>query len=373
MSVEPLVIDSGSGSIKAGFAAGEQPDVIFQSYVGRPKHQQVMAVTDNTLDAPVFIGDAATELRGVLALSRPMAHGSVHSWDDMCLLWKHIYSELKVSASEHPVLLTESPLNPSKNRAKMAEIFFEKFNVPALYIQAQSILSLYASGRTTGVVLDCGDGVSSTVPIFEGFAVLPAIQRIDIGGHTVTEQLKKLLRKRGYSFYSSSELEILRTVKEARCYISEDPAQEPQEGDKKTLDAGYLLPDGTRLHLGNASYRAPELLFKPSLIGLEYPGVHDCVLKSVMACDLDIRGALLGFVLLSGGSTQFQGFGKRLCSELQNSCSPEVNIKIYAPANRTTSAWTGGSILASLATFQRMYVSKQEYMENGVHALQNMF
>ncbi|CAH3186753.1 unnamed protein product, partial [Porites evermanni] len=196
---QPIVIDNGSGVIKAGFAGDQIPKYHFPNFVGRPKHVRVMA---GALEGDIFIGPKAEEHRGLLNIRYPMEHGVVRDWNDMERIWQYIYSkdQLQTFSEEHPVLLTEAPLNPRRNREKAAEIFFETFNVPALFISMQAVLSLYATGRTTGVVLDAGDGVSHSVPIYEGFAMPHSIMRTDIAGRDVTAFLRLLLRKEGFNF-----------------------------------------------------------------------------------------------------------------------------------------------------------------------------
>uniref|UniRef100_A0A7N4NIA9 Actin related protein 1A n=1 Tax=Sarcophilus harrisii TaxID=9305 RepID=A0A7N4NIA9_SARHA len=217
---QPVVIDNGSGVIKAGFAGDQIPKYCFPNYVGRPKHVRVMA---GALEGDIFIGPKAEEHRGLLSIRYPMEHGIVKDWNDMERIWQYVYSkdQLQTFSEEHPVLLTEAPLNPRKNRERAAEVFFETFNVPALFISMQAVLSLYATGRTTGVVLDSGDGVTHAVPIYEGFAMPHSIMRIDIAGRDVSRFLRLYLRKEGYDFHSSSEFEIVKTIKERACCAKE--------------------------------------------------------------------------------------------------------------------------------------------------------
>jgi len=167
---QPIVIDNGSGLLKAGFAGGNAPRSTFLSCVGRVKHSTRAMPGGAFQGGDYFVGPKVEEHRGALLLSHPMEHGVVHNWSDMEKIWSYIYDKdnLNVNSEDHAVLLTEAPLNPYENREKSAELFFEKFNVPALYVELQAILSLYASGRTTGIVLDCGDGVTHTVPVYEG-------------------------------------------------------------------------------------------------------------------------------------------------------------------------------------------------------------
>lgn len=363
-SNQPVVIDNGSGIIKAGFAGGEKPKIVFGSVVGRAKHVRTMI--GGVLDSAdsVFVGKKAEEHRGAFRLSYPMTHGVVESWPDMERVWAHVYDRdnLGVPPEEHPVLLTEAPLNPYRNRQRCAEVFFESFSVPAMFVAPQAVLSLYASGRTTGVVLDCGDGVTHCVPVYEGFAIRHAITRSDVAGRDVTEQLQLLLRRVGCNMHTSAEKEIVRQIKEEACYVAFNPVKEEEQA---LPDVNYKLPDGQVIALGRERFRAPEILFHPDIIGSECLGVHDCLVTAVMRSDMDMRRTLFSQVVLSGGSTCFTGFGDRLLSEVRRSAHRSLKIRITAPPERKLSTWIGGSILASLASFKSMWVTKQEYEEHG--------
>ncbi|KAK6359009.1 Actin-like protein [Orbilia brochopaga] len=361
---QPVVIDNGSGTIKAGFAGEDTPKCYFNSFVGRPKHPRVLA---GALEGDVFIGSRAQDLRGLLKIKYPLEHGIVTDWDDMERVWQYVYSdELKTLSEEHPVLLTEAPLNPRANRDMAAQIFFETFNVPALFTSVQAVLSLYASGRTTGIVLDSGDGVSHAVPVYEGFSIPSAVRRIDVAGRDVTEHLQTLLRKSGAVFHTSAEKEVVRLIKEKTSYIALDPKKEEKEwaggGVGKIED--YKLPDGNILKLGAERFRAPEILFDPEIIGLEYQGIHQILVDAIKRTDMDLRKSLYGNIILSGGSTLTKGFGDRLLAEIRRLAVKEMKIRITAPPERKYSTWIGGSILAGLSTFRKMWVSIDDWHEN---------
>ena len=182
--VTVVVIDNGSGECKAGFAGNDAPRSVFSSIVGRPKVPSVMVGLDNN---DIYMGSHAESKKGVLKCTRPIQAGQITDWDDMEKLWHYtLQVELRVSPEHHPILLTEAPQTPREQRERMTQIMFEVFNVPCLYVQNTAVLSLYSGGRTTGVVLDSGYGISHSVPVYEGYAIPSGIQRINISGEHLT-------------------------------------------------------------------------------------------------------------------------------------------------------------------------------------------
>lgn len=298
----------------------------------------------------------------------PVVDGIITNWYAMETFWTHaFYGQLRVSPEGKSVLVTDSPLNSTLSREKMAQIMFESFNVSAFYIAMQAVLSLYASGRTTGVAVDSGESYTHSVPVYEGIPLRHAIQRTSIAGRRLTDYTWTNLLERGY-FVGPTDQHFVEAVKEKLCYIALDFEEVLQSGidPYNTMTAKtYQLPDGKSITIGKDSFTIPELLFQPSLLGLDEFGVHDATYNAIQKCDVDVRNELYENIILSGGNTMFSGFRDRMYKELLLLIPANKQTHIVAPPERNFLAWIGGSVLASLDSYRDRWCSKQEYEESG--------
>jgi actin len=361
--VANIVLINGSEKVCAGFGGDDAPRAVVPNVVGSPRHKGVM-VGMGQKDA--YCGDEAISKRGILALKYPVAEGTVQSWDDMERMWHHtFYNELRVAPEEHPVLVGDSYFNSKIQNEKMISMMFETFNVPAFYRADTASLALYCYGSDSGLVVESGVSGTNIVSVAAG-SVLSAVKCPHLGGSDVTDYLRKILSERGYAFTTTAERDIVRDIKEKLCYVSSDyeadlrSASEGADGEKN-----YELPDGQVITIGDERFRAPEFLFRPSILALEGPGLAGSLAQAVQALDAPARSGMLGNIVLAGGNSMLAGLAERLRLEVEREVSPSVRVKVRDQPERKYADWIGGSILSSLSTFQQMWISKQQYDEEG--------
>jgi len=361
---ECVVIDNGSGMMKAGFQGEESPSIIFPSIIGRAKYD---APAGMGTDKEFYVGDDAIAKRGVLDLTYPVDSGIINNWEDMERVWEHLYNNcLRQESSSAGVHLTEAPKNPTVNREKMAQIFFESFEVPAFYVSVQAVMALYASSRTDGLVYDSGDGVSHIVPVYQGFCINHAIKRMNLAGRELTKYFADILNESNISLTSTAEFDIVKEMKEAKCYVAQDFDEEMTAfAADNTKDVTYELPDGQNVTFGNQQIRCPEALFNPKVIGKEYAGAHKMIQECISSCDIDTRRFMYENIILSGGSTMFGGMKDRMVKSVQDLCNPNVSVKVTAANDRKYAVWTGAAVLSGLSTFESMFITSDEWAEHG--------
>ncbi len=372
--LKAMVIDNGSTVCRAGLAGDDRPLGIFPSLVGQRRYNK--DVITSTTREPAYCGEQVEERHGIFRFFHPIEGGIIQDWERMQDLWAYAISNvLHVQPEEYNAILTEPPMNPKVNKEKMAQIFFEKFDVPALYIGVQPVLALFASGRGAGLMVVSGEGSTYTVAVHEGQIIPQATNRIKLGGTDLTRCLAKIVSERGWNFFTRPEMDILRNVKEKLCFVALDfnAAMKQCVPGSPQLDESYELPDGQKMTLGNERFRCPELLFTPALDGREAEGIHKLVLESIMHSDIDLRQMLYRNVILSGGSTVFPGLPERLRAELQKLVPNAITVGVCAPPDRALSTWIGGSIVGSLDSFRSAYLNREEYEEGGPATVHSKF
>lgn len=378
-----VVCDNGTGFVKCGFAGTNFPTHIFPSLVGRPILRSKSKI-GNIEIKDLMIGDEASELRSMLEVSYPMDNGIVRNWEDMISLHKYTFGpdKLNIDPKDCKILLTEPPMNPLKNREKMVEAMFEEFGFHGLYIAIQAVLTLYAQGLMTGVVVDSGDGVTHICPVVDGFSMPHLTKRLDIAGRDITRYLIKLLLLRGYAFNHSADFETVRIMKEKLCYIGYDIEQEQRLALETTvLVENYTLPDGRVIKVGGERFGAPEALFQPHLINIEGVGIAELLFNTIQLADIDNRPKFYKHIILSGGSTMYPGLPSRLEREMKQLYLERVlqgnierlakfQIRIEDPPRRKHMVFMGGAVLADIMKDrQGFWMHKSEYEEQGLRVL----
>lgn len=332
--MESIVIDNGTSFIKAGIAGEEAPRIVFPTSNG---HQE-----------------------------NPITNGVITNWDDMEKIWQYTFDDqLQVNSEDYTVVLTEIPLNPSKNKEKMTEIMFETFKVANLYIGNKASLSLNATGRTTGIVMGSGEGISYAIPIYEGnLFTHAAVVSDSLTGADLNEYLGQTV----LSNQNPLDLNVnitARDIKQKLCYVA-------QNFKTDTVNSqSYQLPDGSSIIIGDELIKCPEILFSPNKIHPAYgnEGLVSFVLEAAMKTGMDSE--FLSNVVLSGGNTMIRGFSERFEADLSESTACYVNV--ISPPDRQFLTWNGGSIIASTSSFEDKLCSKDDYEESGVEIVNRKF
>ncbi|CAN8021756.1 unnamed protein product [Ixodes persulcatus] len=361
-----VIIDNGSGTCKAGFLSDDIPRVVFPSCVGTPDKTKVLPGAGQKEYA---VGDDALLRGDVLAVKDTIERGLVTDWDDMEKIWHFtFYNQLRVLPEEHPVLVTDAPLSSKGDREKMVQILFEKFNAPSVYVASQAELAMFQTGKKTGVLLDCGDGITHAVPILEGKPVTDAIVRLELAGRDLTEYLIKFLTTKGHSFATPIDRDVVREMKERLCYVAADFKQESAKSTS-AHEESYKRPGGQLIRIGNERFGCPEGLFQPSLLGLKVPSFQETVVSAITKCDENTRKNMKD-IILSGGTTMCPGFETRLQKEVSALLAPSgIKVNVVARPERKYSVWIGGARFAAKTNFYTLRFNKKEYEEAGASAL----
>jgi len=336
-----VVLDNGSGTIKAGFAGEEVPRAVLPAR------------------GLAGMGDA-----------QPMVRGVVQDWDAMEAYWDHVFTNQLNIDTEQCNLLVTSPLFDTKdNRERLMQTLFETFAAPGVYTTAPAVLELYAAGRENGVVVGCGAQCTYAVLMHEGLPDVRTQLRSNVAGEALTQWTAKLLGQEGAGALDST---VACRAKEALGVVGSDA-----QGATTAAAATFELPDGRKLNVTPQTRTAiGEPLFQPTMVDEACGGLPQLVAECIRARDKDgvLESQQHGkdgtdnwyqAVVLCGGSTLLSGIESRLQTELARYAPEGCVPAVYSPPERAHAAWFGGSILGSLAVSGQMWISKEDYDENG--------
>ncbi|NP_001147653.2 Actin-related protein 3 [Zea mays] len=382
-----IVIDNGTGYSKLGFSGNSEPSFTLPTVVAANESfldQTELLSSANWIaqynagimaDLDFFIGDEAlSRLRssGLYTLRRPIRHGQVHDWDTMERFWQQcIFNYLRCNPEEHYFLLTDSPVSTPESRECTGEIMFETFNVPGLYISVQSVLSLSAGyaylksisdddsdtvSDMTGVVVDIGDGAPQIVPVVNGYVIGSSIKSFPFSGSDVTQFVSQLLQ------------EFKKHDRKPDKYIKHWSAVKPKTGVPYTIDIGY------------ERFLGPEIFFNPEIYSADFSTpLPELIDNCVQSAPIDTRRALYKNIVLSGGSTMFKDFHKRLQTDIKKIVDDRVaatnarhrvevrpiEVNVVAHPIQSYAVWFGGSLAASNPDFFEFCHTKEDYEEHG--------
>eukprot|EP00043_Microstomoeca_roanoka_P001376 m.32336 g.32336 ORF g.32336 m.32336 type:complete len:412 (-) comp10780_c0_seq1:693-1928(-) len=389
------VVDVGTGYTKLGFAGNSEPSHIFPSAIG-VKESVGRTTAQGVDDLDFYIGDDAMNTPGY-ATKYPVRHGIVEDWDLMeKFLEQTIFKYLRAEPEDHYFLMTEPPLNPPENREYLAEIMFESFNVPGLYIAVQAVLALAASWTSkkaertlTGCVIDSGDGVTHVIPVAEGYVIGSCIKHIPIAGRDITYFVQQLLRERETGIPPEQSLEVAKAIKEKYTYVCPDIVKEferfdkqPEKYFKKYESKNRVTKQPFSVDVGYERFLGPEIFFHPEFANPDFQtSISDTVEQVILGSPIDVRRGLYKNIVLSGGSTMFKDFGRRLQRDVQKSVDARlkkseelsggrlkpqpVEVKVVSHAMQRYAVWFGGSMLASTPDFYKVCHTKADYEEYG--------
>jgi len=308
----PVIVDIGSAYTKIGFAGETSPRFVFPTITGKEKYKAVMV---DVSGRNIYVGNDASKMRGVLKIKHPVKRGAIMDWDDYYEILNYIfYTLLRIeNLSDYPVLYTEPPFLQQDTKEYIARVLYETHRVKSLIMIPTPILSLFSVGLTTGIVIESGDGTSWICPIISGEIVDQSVQKLSLAGTDVNQHLKNLLMREGINIESSAVDEIIKEIKEKNCFFALDPENPPTLDD----NFSFTMPDGGNINIPSyVLHEAPEVLFKPNLLGYNVLNIPQSVVNSVKGIDKYYWSDLLSHIMFSGGNLSYSGFEERLRTEL---------------------------------------------------------